>query len=180
MVRKKNTITPGDKNLVTPPVRYATATKPEFRVISRYAEMLTSEDSYEEGLIGDTEHVWDEEPGAFPDLKSLIDHVAKITGASSDPKEWESHEAGSIAHSFMVDENNDKVTERELEAFAEGKKRLWLADVYVVVEFGTVWIPDEETLDKMTVLSDKQDNPPKATRRNNPTPGPSLISKLKF
>lgn len=140
----------------------------EFVIIGEYWQMEEIEDSYEEGLVGESRIVLSESNfGTFPDLTSLIKSIGY--GAPEDPSLWEVIEDGRIGTAWMVDENHVEATKGELELFAQGKKRLWSSQLDVYIKFARAWTPDDDTLNAM--LQGKSNNP-------SPPKGQKLKTKL--
>jgi hypothetical protein len=123
--------------------------RPEFHVIANYAEMTTTEDSFNVGEIGRSHIVWSQKNlGTFKDTHSLIRGVASIIDVSSNPKDWGIFDDGRIECSYHVDEENSEATPRELAEWKAGRTRLWSATVTVWVVFARVWEPDVATMKK--------------------------------
>jgi len=133
----------------------AGAPKETFQIIGDWLTMETEEDSYEEGMIGNGEtHVHKGNFGSFKDVRSLLRDVAGETGCSSDPKDWwaDSDNEGRIETNWMVDQNNHEATPADEAAFKDGRKRLWLAQVTVLIHFARVWTPDADDIKKTLKL----------------------------
>lgn len=123
--------------------------RPEFHVIASYAEMTTTEDSFNFGEIGRSHIVWSQKNlGTFKDTQSLIRGVASIIGAPSHPKDWGIFADGRVECNYHVDAENSEATPRELAEWKEGRTRLWSATVTVTVAFSRVWEPDIAAMKK--------------------------------
>ena len=133
---------------------------PAKKIFVDYVEWTNTEDSFEEGEIGDSHTVVSEQLGtSYSSIKELSKDLSRrfnIPTVEESGDAWYIFDDGDRARidvQFMVNEDNGEPTPSEMAEWKRGERKLWAAYVVIGVKLGSVYIPRAKELAKFTGLS---------------------------
>jgi hypothetical protein len=106
-----------------------------------YIEMLTVQDNYEAGEIGEQQVILNEQLNKqFKNFKSMIKFINDnfINNRNMSIKDWSTFEDGRIDYSFLADEDNNPVDEKDkiFKQWQNGDAKLF--NISVIVNFSII------------------------------------------
>lgn len=110
------------------------------KIIIRYPAFVDiTEDDYEQGAVGPYVNSWDfDVRGEYNSADELIKAIANNSYVFSDKLEDYYFMDGSLRTSAEVDVDNEIPSEGQYEAWKRGEEQLYIADMYLAIEVGSV------------------------------------------
>jgi hypothetical protein len=125
------------------------------RIFVKRASMETEEDSYEEGIIGQSQYVWeDRNLGPFNNGRSIMqffsDNPPYVPMKLDNWSVFDGVHSVRIDAEWTVDVDNSPATPRQVEEWKKGKLKLYVARLSLIVKIVDEHDPDEDELAKLT------------------------------
>lgn len=108
-------------------------------ILIRHVSQETEKDDFNNGLTGERQCVFSQLygevlAGESANVAGLVKWVNDNFYAGVTEKDLSTTDSGNISFNYLVDVDNCKATENDIQQWKQGKKVLWLCDTYIVLQ----------------------------------------------